>query len=144
LADSGLGGERSRGWGRAEEPEFVEGELPDMILPPQTPPPTENQSEAAPPAATAHWILSLFTPGPKDQVDWNRGNYSTLLRGGRIESRLRSGELKKQIQMIAEGSVLVASNGIYGAATNVAPDDFPHPVFRAGFALSIPIPEQVP
>ena len=34
LADSGFGGERSRGWGRAEAPEFVEGELPDLILPP--------------------------------------------------------------------------------------------------------------
>jgi CRISPR type III-A-associated RAMP protein Csm4 len=32
LADSGFGGERSRGWGRAEAPEFVEGQLPGMIL----------------------------------------------------------------------------------------------------------------
>ena len=33
LADSGFGGERSRGWGRSEAPEFIEGDLPDMILP---------------------------------------------------------------------------------------------------------------
>src|ERR1039458_7399327 len=33
LADSGFGGERSRGWGRAEAPEFTEGDLPEMILP---------------------------------------------------------------------------------------------------------------
>ena len=33
LADSGFGGERSRGWGRSTEPEFIEGSLPDMILP---------------------------------------------------------------------------------------------------------------
>src|SRR5262245_42925284 len=32
LADSGFGGERSRGWGRAEAPEFVEGDLPRMII----------------------------------------------------------------------------------------------------------------
>src|SRR5206468_10880401 len=32
LADSGFGGERSRGWGRAESPEFIEGRLPEMIL----------------------------------------------------------------------------------------------------------------
>src|SRR5947209_10764292 len=32
LADSGFGGERSRGWGRSEAPEFVEGMLPEMIL----------------------------------------------------------------------------------------------------------------
>jgi len=34
LADTGFGGERSRGWGRSETPEFIEGQLPDMILPP--------------------------------------------------------------------------------------------------------------
>ncbi len=33
LADSGFGGERSRGWGRAEAPGFVEGMLPEMVLP---------------------------------------------------------------------------------------------------------------
>ena len=33
LADSGFGGERSRGWGRAAPPEFTEGRLPEMILP---------------------------------------------------------------------------------------------------------------
>ena len=33
LADTGFGGERSRGWGRSEPPEFVEGTLPEMILP---------------------------------------------------------------------------------------------------------------
>ena len=33
LADTGFGGERSRGWGRAESPEFIEGALPEMILP---------------------------------------------------------------------------------------------------------------
>src|SRR5215471_13013223 len=32
LADSGFGGERSRGWGRSEAPEFITGELPEMIL----------------------------------------------------------------------------------------------------------------
>ena len=32
LADSGFGGERSRGWGRSEAPEFLEGMLPEMVL----------------------------------------------------------------------------------------------------------------
>src|SRR5690349_842472 len=32
LADTGFGGERSRGWGRAESPEFIEGALPEMIV----------------------------------------------------------------------------------------------------------------
>ena len=33
LGDSGLGGERSRGWGRFEAPEFIKGALPEMLLP---------------------------------------------------------------------------------------------------------------
>ncbi len=32
LADTGFGGERSRGWGRAETPEFIEGSLPELII----------------------------------------------------------------------------------------------------------------
>jgi hypothetical protein len=48
--------------------------------------------------------------------------------------------MKNASAMIAEGSVLVATAAPRGAAKNVAPDNFPHPVFRAGFALSLPIP----
>jgi CRISPR type III-A-associated RAMP protein Csm4 len=33
LADTGFGGKRSRGWGRSRQPEFIEGSLPEMILP---------------------------------------------------------------------------------------------------------------
>jgi CRISPR type III-A-associated RAMP protein Csm4 len=249
LADSGFGGERSRGWGRAEAPEFTEGDLPEMILPaarqpeqpvsvadlepateaavpaePQAPAESPEQSvapaesepvgeaswpvfpKALPPAESkdvppvsevdmaattaaetaaleasssiavlemeeeaevaevptepepvpaplaeeiiavqpgprAHWLLSLFTPGEGDSVDWRRGNYSVLPRGGRVESAAGSGELKKQIQMVAEGSVLYAEAAPRGSAANVAPDGFAHPVYRAGFALAIPLPE---
>jgi CRISPR type III-A-associated RAMP protein Csm4 len=256
LADSGFGGERSRGWGRAETPEFVEGMLPEMILkqgnggraeaepvsddsdasvraaqpaveaviplhqpapegdassevleasvPPtadvQTPaagdseagdqaPETDGgaasniEGEAAvspaadveatasgseataeietgeavvPPAADtqsagprppapasggAHWFLSLYVPAAGDSVDWRRGNYSLLARGGRIESAAGSGELKKQVQMVTEGSVLYAGEAPLGSAPDVAPEGFAHPVFRAGFAVSIPLPE---
>jgi hypothetical protein len=35
LADTGFGGERSRGWGRSEPPEFTEGTLPEMVLGPR-------------------------------------------------------------------------------------------------------------
>jgi CRISPR type III-A-associated RAMP protein Csm4 len=237
LADSGFGGERSRGWGRAEAPEFTEGDLPEMILPAAKPPerpvtvepppaqpetapeipeqalppaestpvgqaswpvfptalppgestivppvsevdsaettaaveasssiavlemeeeaevaeaPTEVEPVVAPlaeeiivvqPGSRAHWLLSLFTPAEGDSVDWRRGNYTVLARGGRVESAAGSGELKKQIQMVAEGSVLYAEAAPRGSAANVAPDGFAHPVYRAGFALSIPLPE---
>ncbi len=171
LADSGLGGERARGWGHAEDPEFIAGELPDMILPPKSAPqpaaapPTAEaaiaEAEAAPeiapveppaaaepappaaPASVSHWLLALFTPAAEDSIDWTRGNYSVVARSGRIESPARSGELKKRVNMVAEGSVLVADSALHGASPDVAPDGFPHPVYRAGFALAIPLPPQV-
>jgi hypothetical protein len=64
-----------------------------------------------------------------------------LARGGRIDSPAGSGELKKQLQMVSEGSVVHAATALHGAATDVAPEGFAHPVFRAGFAVSIPLPE---
>jgi len=45
--------------------------------------------------------------------------------------------------MITEGSVLIAAAAPLGASPDVAPEGFPHPVYRAGFALSIPLPPQV-
>ena len=51
LADSGFGGERSRGWGRSAQPEFTEGSLPDLILPAApAQEPTETVSGADSPA----------------------------------------------------------------------------------------------
>ncbi len=213
LADSGFGGERSRGWGRSESPEFIDGMLPAMILPetvrepsveppvqeppeehppmqeppkeppeetpppeeeiatekmtaegdPQLPPPDPDPSYPPPPplpeppapepppvppltpqpameTSPAFWLLSLFTPAADDAVDWARGDYTVLARGGRVDSPSGSGELKKQVNMIAEGSVLYSADGLRGAAADVAPEGFAHPVFRAGFALSIPLP----
>jgi hypothetical protein len=217
LADTGFGGERSRGWGRSEPPEFTDGTLPEMVLgaAPQKPapellvteltvteltvtelivaepappgtevlivaeqvtalaplalglwPPSADEPPVAEPAPPepevpiaaepvtepaplarpapgqpqAHWLLSLFTPAPDDSVDWGRGNYVVLARCGRVDSPAGSGELKKEIQMVAEGSVLCAATPPRGSAADVAPDGFAHPVFRAGFALSVPLP----
>jgi CRISPR type III-A-associated RAMP protein Csm4 len=155
LADSGFGGERARGWGRSEMPEFTEGVLPDMILGPQPERPAIEPAQAETDlelpsrdrqgadgaAPQPHWLLSLFTPAAADSVDWDRGNYTVLQRGGRIESATRSGELKKELVMVEEGSVLYAAAAPRGSAPDVAPDGFVHPVFRAGFAVSIPLPE---
>ena len=85
----------------------------------------------------------MFTPGPDDAVDWKRGNYTVIARGGRIDSPAGFGERKKQLQMVTEGCVLVAGDTIRGAAPDVAPEGFAHPVFRAGFALAIPLRAQV-
>jgi len=129
LADSGFGGERSRGWGRAEMPEIREGTLPDLLLKP---------SDHA--AETAHWMLSLFHPAENDAVDWERGNYSVMTRSGRVESAAGWGETKKPTRMVAEGSVLISPSEPRGAAADVAPENFPHPVYRAGFGLSLAVP----
>jgi hypothetical protein len=51
--------------------------------------------------------------------------------------------LKKEVNMVVEGSVLVAPEALRGAAPDVAPDGFPHPVYRAGFAVALPISRQV-
>lgn len=131
LANSGFGGERSRGWGRSQAPEFREGTalLTDI-----------SQAEGE----TGHWMLSLFHPAASDAVDWQRGNYSLTTRGGRVESESGWGEMKKNTRMVAEGSVLVSAAAPRGAAADVAPDGFAHPVYRAGFALSLPVPLKVP
>ena len=124
LADSGFGGERSRGWGRAAEPEF--SSPPDTLL---------RQGEGA------WWLLSMYSPAPEDAVDWNRGYYSAATRAGWIESPAGYG-FKKQVRMIEEGSVLVAPS-LRGSALDVAPDGFAHPIYRAGFALAVPVALQV-
>jgi hypothetical protein len=82
----------------------------------------------------------MYSPAAEDAVDWQRGSYSMVDRGGRVDSPARSGEPKKILHMVEEGSVLVAEAPPKGAARDVAPDGFPHPVFRSGFALAIPVP----
>jgi CRISPR type III-A-associated RAMP protein Csm4 len=129
LADSGFGGERSRGWGRAETPEIASGELPGLLF---------KSAPASP--ATAWWLLSLFHPAESDSVDWTQGNYALTTRGGRIESSASWGEQKKSTRMVAEGSVVVSGTQPCGSAADVAPAGFAHPVYRSGFALAIPIP----
>jgi CRISPR type III-A-associated RAMP protein Csm4 len=130
LSDSGFGGKRSQGWGRAEMPEITEGAIQVHIKD------VHANTEEAP----AYWLLSLFHPASSDVVDWNLGNYTLTTRGGRVESDARWGDHKKQTRMVTEGSVLVASAQPRGSAADVAPEGFPHPVYRSGFALAIPIP----
>lgn len=143
LADSGIGGRRSLGWGRSDAPEFSEGILPDLILPAPAPVSQPEDEELQPVPETVYWLLSVYSPSQDDSVDWRKGNYSLQTRGGRVESPASRGELKKLTRVVTEGSVLFADAPLCGAAHDVAPDGFPHPVYRAGFALTIPIPWRV-
>ena len=135
IADSGLGGERSSGWGRFEQPEFSDGELGVLLF---------GQRYRSPEEVTGHWLLSLFSPAADDRVDWQQGNYRVVTRTGRVESAAGWGAPKRANQMIAEGGVLVAPVAPKGTARDVAPIGFPHPVYRAGFALTLPVGKAKP
>jgi CRISPR type III-A-associated RAMP protein Csm4 len=128
LADSGLGGERSRGWGRAEQPRITAGEMAQLVF--------RNPPEPG----DAHWLLSLFHPAAGEVIDWQRGSYALTTRGGRVESSAGWGVPKKGTRMVVEGSVLVSAQPPRGLAADVAPDGFAHPVYRAGFAVTLPVP----
>ncbi|MCW5981395.1 MAG: hypothetical protein KIT09_25140 [Bryobacteraceae bacterium] len=142
LADSGFGGRRSIGWGRAVVEEARTCSLRDLVL---APPPADrapDETVPAPPPATAYWLLSLFRPGQNEAVDWREGAYSLITRGGRTESLQGWGRAKKQLRMVEEGSVVLSAAPPDGSAADVAPDGFPHPVFRYGYAVAIALPER--
>jgi CRISPR type III-A-associated RAMP protein Csm4 len=121
LEDSGLGGERSRGWGR-----FV-CRFEDQ----------DPFASFATPAAENWWLLSLFNPRDEDAVAWERGDYTLTERAGRVES---AGVPTRSLRMVEEGSVLSAAAAPVGRARDVAPEGFAHPVYRAGFAVAVPLP----
>ena len=131
LADSGVGGERSSGWGHSGQPVFTEGSFPELLLAPA--------ADSGAEVGWGWWLLSLYSPSPDDRVNWSRGEYELVLRSGRvIESG--GGAVKRQTRMVKEGSVLVCENEPRGFAPVVTPPGCPHPVYRAGFAVSVPVP----
>lgn len=138
LADSGFGGRRSSGWGQVTKIEITGGNWPNLLFPKLS---KANHNGAHQEAnASGHWLLSLFTPSETDGIDWAQGNYSVTTRGGYIESAAGRGQNKKSLRMIAEGSVVASPNAPKGVAVNVAPEGLGHPVYRSGFALSLPLP----
>ncbi len=141
LADTGFGGRRSSGWGKAEPPEFQSGNWPNLAMPKLSRiAQGRNGSEKLEGDSSLFWLLSLYSPGMSDAVDWSAGDYRLTARGGRVESAVGSGVEKKAMRMIVEGSVLAAATDPVGAAIDVAPDGFAHPVYRSGFALTLKLP----
>ncbi len=121
LSDAGIGGERSRGWGQSEAPEFHAGTFPQIILP------DFEENEASP----ERWLLSLYSPAEDDQVDWSTGFYE-------LTDRARRGGL--HARMVVEGSVLRVSGTLNGRALNLMADGESGPRWRAGFAVAIGLP----
>ena len=131
VADAGIGGQRSLGWGRSAAPEFED--LPVVLA--------AEPSEPAEHHEIGYWTLSLFAPAPPDRIDWSRGAYNLVRRSGRIEA---SGTLKIESAMVEEGAVLMAESLPNGLARNIAPEGAAHPVYRAGFAVVVPVPVRLP
>jgi CRISPR type III-A-associated RAMP protein Csm4 len=140
LSDSGFGGGRSKGWGQTQTAEFQPGSWPALLLPKlgrhlATAPVAESSE-----AAGLFWLLSLYSPAASDKVDWSGGHYSLSARGGRVESHAGHGAAKKTVRMVSEGCVLSSHVEPVGAAVDVAPDGFAHPVYRSGLALALRLP----
>jgi CRISPR type III-A-associated RAMP protein Csm4 len=139
LADSGFGGGRTKGWGQTQAPEFQKGAWPGLLLP-KVARAQRNGNNGDAPESSFYWLLSLYSPSANDTVDWTGGDYRLTVRSGRVESASASGALKKQVRMISEGAVLSAGVEPVGAAVDVAPDGFAHPVYRSGLALALQFP----
>lgn len=130
LADAGIGGERSIGWGRAAEPEF--DSLPSALTA------TAEESEHH---EIGHLLLSLFAPAKLDRVDWSRGSYGLIRRSGRTH---HAGELKVESALVEEGSVLISEAAPVGFARDIAPSGSGHAIYRAGYAVTIPVAVRLP
>ena len=137
LADSGLGGLRSRGFGRSRTPDLQPGTLRDLLLP-------GSQADQFAPQATSRswWLLSLFSPGASDKVAWGSGNYALIERSGRVGSHAGAGLVKKSSRLVKEGSLVVSEGALTGSVRDVAPEGAPHPVWRAGFAVALELPRK--
>lgn len=130
LADTGMGGMRSRGFGRARSLDFQAGLLHELLFGPK----------GTPGAGGAWWLLSLMIPAQADPVRWDQGHYEIVKRRGRVGSIQGSGFEKRTSRALTEGSVVVCPEPPRGTVHNVAPKGCPHPVWRAGHAVAIPIP----
>ena len=141
LSDTGFGGKRSSGWGQTATPEFQKGDWPGLLLPKLTRAQARlNGALSGGEESSLYWLLSLYSPSTADEIDWESGAYEVTLRGGRVDSSENSGATKKHARMITEGSVLAVVAEPAGAAVDVAPDGFAHPVYRSGVALALKLP----
>ncbi|MEZ5353055.1 MAG: hypothetical protein R2762_10500 [Bryobacteraceae bacterium] len=141
LADTGLGGERTKGWGAFQIERMRRGGKEELLFGNMRR--QGGDGNAADSGETGYWLLSLYNPSAGDEVDWTRGSYTVLDRGGRVESPGGWGVEKRRLRMIAEGSVLATGKRPRGAAHDVAPAGFAHPVYRCGFAVGTEIPLRV-
>lgn len=125
LGDSGLGGDRSSGFGFAAFDLSGSIELPD--------------------ATGKHWVtLSRFLPDPRDlpALQDPSAAYAVENVGGWVSSPGKKAERRRTVRMLAEGSVLgPLARAVPGRLADVQPDyggrrPLGHPAWRCGFAVA--------
>lgn len=130
LGDRGLGGERSNGYGS-----FTPKELTfDWPL-------ADGDS-------SYRLLLSRFLPAPEEVGQALQDSQKPLIAyrlvtvGGWLTTPGLPHLRRKQISMLAEGSVVAGP--VNGRMADVQPEweNFPHPVWRNGFALTLPVTAQ--
>lgn len=138
LGEEGIGGERSSGAGQFEVEWLRLPELWQKVV---------NFSEQP----AYHYLISLFWDDEASnlaELITDKSSYEIQERGGWIASPFSGRQLRRQmIRMFAEGSVFPSLPK--GKLANVTPKEFrtadgyrPHPIYRNGISLSLPIKVQ--
>lgn len=86
-----------------------------------------------------YWLLSLYHPTEREAQLGLLGDarYKLITRRGWIYSPDGTGQRRRAIRMLREGSLL--PRGAAGDVVDVRPRaGFPHPIWRSGIALTIP------
>jgi CRISPR-associated protein Csm4 len=132
LGDSGIGGERSSGYGT-----FTPEQIPAPDLPP---------------AHTARAMtLGRYHPTRTELEAGVLGagaSYELVDVGGWLGATVHAAQRRQRVRMIEAGSVLDTTNGVpVGQIRDVRPvyptepAPFPHPIYRSGISLFIGVPE---
>jgi len=142
LSDLGLGGERHFGMGRFKCDDNEYGTL----VPIDEHPPLHFLTEST--IHSNHYcVLSLFYPTVTEQkmIQKNVSSvaYGLVQRKGWVFSSTTLLQMKrKTVNMFSEGSVFsIPGFTPQGTIIDVKPNGFPHPVWRFGMALSVPLIE---
>lgn len=126
LADEGLGAERSNGLGLAKIGDMGTFDLPDPL---------------------GYWTnLSRYLPSPgeMESLGLEHASYQIKSVGGWLDSPVKSGQRRRSVNLLIEGSVFGALPcSVPGQMVDVRPryekdpDPLNHPVYRNGFALAV-------
>jgi CRISPR-associated protein Csm4 len=125
LGESGLGAERSVGFGNCKIELKGQLELPDAL----------NHS----------WVsLSRYLPREDETRALTNGAYKIVNIGGWLDSPVKRGQRRRAVNMLEEGATLapLANNPIPGMVADVRPlygnkDPLGHAVYRSGLALAV-------